>query len=518
VSLRLKLIALFAAVLASTMGVAAWLGGRIAERTVEGEIRERTLETARALAAELARAAAFDAKTTTDRLAELIRSDLNLKAAELAVERPGPDEIMRVEMTVHGVETQLRDDPAEIPAKAETTLVEGPTGRFWSVSLPARVGRSRARITLESSLAEADRLVESERRVFVWVTAAACLVLILAAHLLLLRLIGRPIERLASAMSEVEQGNLAAVAEEEGQDELSRLARGFNAMLDRIRGFSAELTTKVNEAVADVARKNHDLAELNDLLVAARRDLTAKERLAALGQLSGTLAHELGNPLNVISGNLQLLARRNDLPDDTGEDLNLLQDEVARMTGIIRRFLDSTRGLKPDPIRVDLATLLAESLDLSLSAEGRARLEVKAEVEPGLSGVELDPGLVRHVLTNFIANAVDAMPQGGTLTIGARHEGNELSLWVGDTGSGILPEDRKHIFEPFFTTKPKGKGTGLGLSICREIALALKGHVDVESTPGKGSVFSLRIPWPDVRPSHSEPTPSHAESETAAKV
>ncbi|MBS2028893.1 MAG: HAMP domain-containing protein [Deltaproteobacteria bacterium] len=495
-SLRLKLIALFAAVLALTMGVAAWLGGRIAASTVQDEIRDRTIETGHALAAELARAASYDPKATTDRLAELIRSNPGLRAAELAVERPGPDQIMRVEMTPHGVETQVRDDPAEVPAHTETTLVEGPQGRYWSVSLPARVGRSRARVTLESSLAEADSVVEKERGVFVEVTAFACVFLILVANLLLIRLIGRPIEALSTAMSEVERGNLDASVAERGQDELARLARGFNEMLTRIRGFNQELTTRIDAAVADVARKNHALEELNDLLVAARRDLTAKERLAALGQLSGTLAHELGNPLNVISGNLQLLARSRELPEATREEVQQLQDEVARMTGIIRRFLDSTRGLKPDPERVEVKALLAESLDLSLSADARTRIQVQTELEPGLESAVIDPGLVRHVLTNFISNAVDAMAEHGSLTVGARRDSGDLVLWVRDTGSGITAPDRKHIFEPFFTTKPKGKGTGLGLAICREIALALKGRIDVESTPNAGSTFALRIPIP----------------------
>jgi two-component system NtrC family sensor kinase len=91
----------------------------------------------------------------------------------------------------------------------------------------------------------------------------------------------------------------------------------------------------------------------------------------------------------------------------------------------------------------------------------------------------------------------------GSLTVGARREGEELCLFVRDTGSGITPEDRKHIFEPFFTTKAMGKGTGLGLSICREISLALKGRVDVESAPGAGSTFTLRLPAPQSPASHA---------------
>ena len=107
-----------------------------------------------------------------------------------------------------------------------------------------------------------------------------------------------------------------------------------------------------------------------------------------------------------------------------------------------------------------------------------------------------DPGLVRHVLTNFISNAVDAMPGGGTLRVRAEREGAQLALSVSDTGVGIGPEERRHIFEPFYSTKPAGRGTGLGLAICREIALALKGRIEVESEPSRGSTFTLLVPAP----------------------
>ncbi len=233
-------------------------------------------------------------------------------------------------------------------------------------------------------------------------------------------------------------------------------------MLSRIRGFNQELTGRIEEATAALAKQNHDLAELNDLLVAARRDLTAKERLAALGQLAGTIAHELGNPLNSISGHVQLLERSPNLPDEVRDDLELISSEVRRMTDVIRRFLDSTRGLRPAPEQVDLGSLVSEALDMSLSAEARARLTVEKRVSPGLDGIITDPSLVRHVLTNLIANAVDAMPAGGKLDLSAQTRDGELYLSVRDTGTGIVSEDRRRIFEPFYTTKARGKGTRPG--------------------------------------------------------
>ncbi|MGC4113510.1 MAG: ATP-binding protein [Myxococcales bacterium] len=495
-SLRLKLVLLFAAVLASTMGLASWLGGRIAQTSIETEIRERTLETGRAFVADLALAASYDAKATNERLTQLLRSHRGLRAVELAVERPGPDQIVRIELTANGPRQEVREGQADVPEKPVSALVNTADGRVWSVSLRAKVGRSRGRLTLEASLAEADSLVAAERGVFFWVTAGACGVLVFLVHLMLVRVIGKPIETLAGAMREAERGKLDVAVRLTSQDELAALAHGFNAMIARIGGFNRELQERVDQAVADLAKKNRDLQELNDLLVAARRDLTAKERLAALGQLAGTLAHELGNPLNAISGHVQLLARSADVPEAARDDLKLVQSEIARMTGIIRRFLDSTRAMTPKPEPVNIPALVDEAVDLSLSAEARGRIQVQREVGAGLEAVVIDPGLVRHVLTNFIANAVDAMPDGGALTVLASRQGEELCLSVRDTGKGISPEDRPRIFEPFFTTKPQGKGTGLGLAICREIARALKGRVEVDSAPGQGATFTLSIPVP----------------------
>jgi signal transduction histidine kinase len=279
-------------------------------------------------------------------------------------------------------------------------------------------------------------------------------------------------------------------------DEIGVVARGLEAMLARIRNFNAELRSRIDEATADLAAKNRALGELNDLLVAARRDLTAKERLAALGQLSGTIAHELGNPLNAMSGRVQLLARDPACPAEVRKELAALDGEVKRMTSIIRRFLDSARGLTPSPSPTDVGALLDEALSLSLSAEARDRIVVRTEVPDDLGRAVTDPGLVRHVLTNFISNAVDAMPGGGTLHLRAIRDGGTLALSVSDTGVGIGAEERRHIFEPFYSTKPAGRGTGLGLAICREIAVALKGRIEVESEPSRGSTFTLLVPAP----------------------
>ncbi len=493
-SLRLKLVVLFAGILFVTSGVTAVFGQQLARRQVEDEIRARAEEDGKAFIAEMGKSSSFERHDTESLLKKFLRDHNGLNAVELGVELPGQHLILRVTPGPNGPQLDRLEGDAASPRQQEEHIGDGPDGRYWAGPLKTTVGRSSARLTLEASLAEADTLAASERRTFWIATLLGAVLIIVAAQVLISRVIGRPITRMADAMAQVESGRLDIALPLGADKEFDHLARGFNTMLGQIRGFNQELTERIEQATADLNKKNRDLLELNDLLVAARRDLTAKERLAALGQLAGTIAHELGNPLNSISGHVQLLERSPSLPPALRDDLQTIGAEVRRMTDVIRRFLDSTRGLRPAPEPVDLRGLVTEALDMSLSADARSRLQVQRDLGADLDGIVTDPSLVRHVLTNLIANAVDAMPRGGALHVAAKVTDGELRLSVQDSGTGISAEDRRRIFEPFFTTKARGKGTGLGLAICREIAVALKGRIDVETELGKGATFTLALP------------------------
>jgi two-component system, NtrC family, sensor kinase len=502
-SLRLQITGLFGLILVVTLGVAAYLGESMAARAVEEAVQGRTVEVARSILSEIDWSRELrdsDRTRIAERLAAAVARHRGLRLAELAIRRPGKDDLVRITFGGTGPETTFEQRDYEFAAGTQARMLGSDEGRLVQVvqSVPDPFGRPVASLRLEAYVADADQIAVRERQVFLWMTAGSAVVLALGFTLVLGRMLARPLSRLAEAMAEVESGAGVphAIPGSERSDEIGTVARGLEAMLTRLRGFSRELQERVDEATADLARKNRALGELNDLLVEARRDLTAKEQLAALGQLSGTIAHELGNPLNAISGHVQLLARDPACPAPVRDQLRVVEREVKRMTSIIRLFLDSARALTPDPEPVEIAALVDEALSLTVSAEARARLEVRSDVPPEMGTVTLDPSLVRHVLTNFIANAVDAMAGAGRLTVRARRAGDQIALTVQDTGPGIGPEERKHIFEPFYTTKPKGKGTGLGLAICREIAAALKGRIDVESAPGRGAAFTLMVPAP----------------------
>jgi len=319
VSLRLQLVALFAAVLAATLLVAAGFGLRIAQRSVETEVRDRTVELARAATAALRRAGTDD-EQISEELAATIRMHRGLLRAELA--RPAAlgidSDFVSARITPEGILlTRWRGPLPHLP-RASAIVDEPEQGRALRWAEPFTDGRgARARLVLIASLAEAERLVSAERRALLATAVAASLFLVGAFWILLGRILVRRVDRLSSTMRSVENGqyDVSAPGPAQGGDELAYLARGFNRMLAQIRGFNAELRGKIEDATAELTAKNRALEELNELLVAARRDLTAQERLAALGQLAGTIAHELGNPLNAVSGHVQLLARRTDLPE-----------------------------------------------------------------------------------------------------------------------------------------------------------------------------------------------------------
>jgi signal transduction histidine kinase len=507
VSLRLQITLLFGAILVVTMAVAATLGVKTARSAVEEVVEERTAEVARSLVADLdldrGTLRALDHDAIADRLASLMPLHRGVRSAELLVARGGKIEVTQIAATPGGLEvtTDSRDGPLPVAHATSTAREEG--GRVATAEIAVLDGSKRpvGLLQVVADVSYAEQISDRERSVFLWVTAASAGVLALLFALVLGPMLARPLSRLADVMGRVESGEIDAprVPGAERTDEVGVVARGLEAMLARVRNFNAELRSRIDEATADLARKNRALAELNDLLVSARRDLTAKERLAALGQLSGTIAHELGNPLNAMSGRVQLLARDPACPAEVRAELGAIEGDVRRMTVIIRRFLDSARALTPEPEPVDVAALLEEAVSLSLSAEARARLRVERVVPADLGSAVTDPGLVRHVLTNLISNAVDAMPAGGTLTVAAERRGEQLALSVADTGEGIAPEERRRIFEPFYSTKPAGRGTGLGLAICREIAAALRGRIDVESEPGRGSTFTVVVPAPTWR-------------------
>ncbi|MFP2908526.1 sensor histidine kinase [Pyxidicoccus sp. 3LFB2] len=242
---------------------------------------------------------------------------------------------------------------------------------------------------------------------------------------------------------------------------------------------------------------NQELRHSLRTLASTQAELVRRERMAALGELSATVAHEVRNPLAVIANAVAALRRL--VPRATEGHaaplLNIVDEEVQRLALMVNDLLDFARPmelrLQPQP----LPPVVDEALSASLRA-GPTHITVARSVDERLPPVAVDPQLLHVALTNLFTNAVQAMPSGGTLTTklepdtraGAPH----ARLTISDTGHGMAPEVRARIFEPFFTTR--ASGTGLGLAIVRRIVDSHHGEVSVHSTVGQGTTFTVWLP------------------------
>lgn len=222
--------------------------------------------------------------------------------------------------------------------------------------------------------------------------------------------------------------------------------------------------------------------------------LRHSDRLATIGQLAAGVAHELNEPLGAILGFTQLAMKTPGLPGSSAEDLARIEKASLHAREVVRKLMFFSRQIPPRTSVVDLNAVVNDGLYFLESRCARAGIEVirQLDAEPPL--VEADVSQLHQVLVNLVVNAIQAMGEGGRLTIRTLRSGADAVLAVEDTGTGMSEEVRTKIFTPFFTTKDVGQGTGLGLAVAHGIIRSHGGSIGVESEPGRGSRFEVRLP------------------------
>ncbi|HEY7546317.1 MAG TPA: ATP-binding protein, partial [Blastocatellia bacterium] len=333
----------------------------------------------------------------------------------------------------------------------------------------------------------------SELRRLEWpLVAIAIAAITLITYFLFRHLVYNPLDNLLAAMSRAEAGNLSVEVIPSAEDEIGLLTSQFNRMLNRIRVVTDELSMerhllqdRVRDATAEIAERNEQLEEINLSLFEMQRQLTQLERLAAAGQLAAQFAHEVGTPLNLISGHVQLL-RAGATDERSIKRLDVIASQIERITVIVRSMLDSTRRPEPQLETTDINSLLAQILDAAHPTLASRDVELQIDLCKDAPVVEADSDQLHQVMINLINNCLDAMPEGGLLTVATACQNGSVIIRISDSGQGIPESEISRIFDPLFSTKGQ-RGTGLGLTIVKQIIVEHGGKVEVESEPGRGT-------------------------------
>ena len=324
-------------------------------------------------------------------------------------------------------------------------------------------------------------------------------------YFLFSQVIYRPVEDLLLTMAEVKTGNLNVSAPVHARDEFGQLSTVFNHMISRLRTMTAEraayqkrLEERVQEATGELAERNTQLEEANAALFEIQRELTKFERLAAAGQLAAQFAHEVGTPLNLISGHVQLLTARTE-DAKTRERLELIASQIGRIERIVRNMLDATRRPRPDLAPTDINALLRRIFEVTAPTLAARQVELIAELDDSLPPIRGDNEQLQQVFINLINNSLDAMPQGGQLIFTTARVDGQAQITCRDTGEGISQEIKNRIFDPLFTTKIWRSGSGLGLTVVDQIIREHGGAITVESDLGHGAEFQIRLPLAEIK-------------------
>jgi len=333
-------------------------------------------------------------------------------------------------------------------------------------------------------------LRKSERIILIYICLNA-VILVLFGIYLLSRTVVKPIHRLLTITEEFEEWPPIFDQGESSRNEIGQLFRSLKMMLKRLETNKQELKTNISS-----------LKEANLEIKKAQNEIIQSEKMATAGRLATGVAHEIGNPLSIVLGYLELL-KGGELRDEERNDFVVrIESEVTRINRIIRDLLDFSKPSSAAHEETGIHQLITETVKMLDPQPMMGRIEIRLELRAKKDVVCAGMAQLKQVFLNIMINAADAMMDTGSsdglspkvLEIETENEANSIVISLADTGIGIPPGELGRVFDPFYTSKEPGKGTGLGLSVCYTIIEGLGGTIRAESIYGKGSKFIVNIP------------------------
>jgi two-component system NtrC family sensor kinase len=318
------------------------------------------------------------------------------------------------------------------------------------------------------------------------------LILVAVGILLLSRIVVKPIHKLLKMTEEYKEGDMVFSLGEASGNEIGDLSRSLSIMLKRLEENKKELKAHISS----LEKANKDLQQAQD-------EIVRSEKLASVGRLSAGIAHEIGNPIGIILGYLDLL-NSSDIPEEEKKDfLKRIGSETIRVREIIKQLLDFSRPSSGEPGKTHIHDMITSTLTMLSPQPIMENVQTSTRFTAKGDVVLADPGQLQQVFLNIILNAADALAEknvsGGEgeekkLTVMTENKGNAIQIRFSDTGRGIPQQELTRIFDPFYTTKEPGKGTGLGLSVSYRIVEGLGGTIRAESIEGKGATIIITLP------------------------
>jgi len=355
-------------------------------------------------------------------------------------------------------------------------------------------------IDIGMSLVDVDNDYSSNRKIIIYFTIIAIFSVSIILTLFIHRLVSMPVKKLVGATRLVATGNLDVKTTVKTKDEIGYLANSFNKMVEdlkkaqkEIQSWNIELEKKVEERT--------------DKLRRAREQLIQSEKMASLGVLASSVAHEINNPLQGILTYIKLMIKiittkevNKDRLEDFKSYLDLMGSEISRLGDMVKNLLVFSRQSKLEIRKSDVNSIIKNSLLLLANKIRIQNIEVDLNLQKDIPIIYCDFKQIQQTLMALIINAVEAMPKGGKITIFTqRINKKQVGITLSDTGQGISKENLNNIFDPFFTTKEAAKSTGLGLFVAYGIIQDHKGSIKVESEIGKGTQFQITLPVGEIQ-------------------